>query len=393
MAPRAESGARTRPLLSALAAVLAALLSACSTMAPRTGLQQRVGNSDLDVGALRIRVRDMARRLPGLLEVAADDIAAASDSAEIRRRMLEFKSNAVPALQGALFQPDPVAALVDAWALVAQLQESLPERAKGVAKPLVDKAANALLQQEQEIEAVWKELADDADTTQMRARVHEWAAEHPLEGPIYARQSTAPLLATLTQMSRIRPLSAAATLLEDTRDLAARADVYSASLPRQARWQAEILATELSSSAMESPALRSAVDELARTVDVLDRLGTLAAGTPALVARERKAVLDSVNQERLALQTFITGERKAVLADVGSERAIVLDALHTERVQALQQLDGLAHGWVDHAFDRADRLVNHIFLWVLALAALALLGGLGLVLLLRGRRPSSRGSA
>ncbi|MFP2926923.1 hypothetical protein ACLESO_17335 [Pyxidicoccus sp. 3LG] len=48
---------------------------------------------------------------------------------------------------------------------------------------------------------------------------------------------------------------------------------------------------------------------------------------------------------------------------------------------ALQQVDGLARGWVDHAFDRAGHLVDRVFLWLLALVGLGLVGGLVLVVL------------
>ena len=352
-----------------LVAVLTALLAGCAATAPRTELQERVGRSDLDVGTLRIRVRDLARRLPGMLEVLAEDIARHTDSEPVRRAMLEFKVNAVPTLQAALFQPDPVAALVDAWALVAQLQGVLPESAEGVSPEVLARAQDGLRQVEAELEAQWKELAGTDDLSPVRERVHQWASEHPLQGHAYARESTVPLLAGLTDQSRQRLMRRAATLVEDTRDLTTRLDLYAGSLPRQARWQAELAATDMFSAALDAPALRTALGELDRTVDILDRLGGLAANTPALVARERAAVLDALERERLALQGFVTGERQAILSSAR-------DALHAERVATLQQVDGLAGGWVDHAFDRATRLVDRVFLWLLGLALLMLVGGL-----------------
>jgi hypothetical protein len=210
-----------------------------------------------------------------------------------------------------------------------------------------------------------------------RERVHAWAAEHPLTGTLVSRESTAPLLASVARASGGGLRKKAAGLLEDTRDLTARVDLYAASLPRQARWQAELVAAD----AMNAPALHSAMAEMARTVDILDRVGSMAANTPALVARERAAVLEALDMERRSLQDFISSERQAVMAGVGQERAAVVDALHAERVGALQQVDGLARGWVDHAFDRAGHLVDRVFLWLLALVALGLVGGLVLVVL------------
>ncbi|RKH51063.1 chemotaxis protein [Corallococcus llansteffanensis] len=364
--------------------VLATLVSACATLSPsRSELQERVGHSDLDVGALRIRVRDLARRFSGLLEATADGLAASSDSPEMAQTMLRFKANSVPAMQGALFQPDPVAAIVDAWALLAQMEEVLPRWAEHASPELRAEALRSLRDMESQVEALWREVSGSEDVSAARTRVHAWAAEHPLTAPLVARESTVPLLASVTATSGGSLLRRAAGLVEGMTDITARVDLYAASLPRQARWQAELAAAD----AMNAPILQSLMAELSRTVDLLDRVGGVAANSPALIARERMAVLEALDQERRLLQDYVTGERQAVLAGVGQERAVVVDALRAERVATLQQLDGLARGWVDHAFDRAVPLVDRVFQWLLALVALGLVGGLVLVtLLIRLRR-------
>lgn len=358
--------------------VLASLCTACATVEPRSALLERVGQSDLSVGALRIRVRDMARRFPAVLETASDDIAARSGDAEVRREMLEFKTNAVPAMQASLLQPDPVASLVDAWALLAQLEGVLAQRAAHAPPELIARARQTIEGLEAEVEALWKELSGNEDVSAAHQRVHAWAAEHPLTGPLITRDSTVPLLASVTDISKMSALGAAATLMQDTRDIAARVDLYAATLPRQARWQAELLMEQ----AATAPPLQSAVGELNRTVDILDRMGGLAERMPALVARERVAVLDGLDRSRLSLQDFASGERRALMVDVGHEREAVLAAIHSERVEALQQIDAMGVRWVDHAFDRTDRLVDRVFRWLLALTGLLVLGGLVLVALL-----------
>jgi hypothetical protein len=243
---------------------------------------------------------------------------------------------------------------------------------------MLAEAGRTLSDMESQVEGVWRELTRSEDTSAVRARVHEWAAAHPLTGNLSTRESTAPLLASVSKTSGGGLLTQVAGLLEDTRDVTARVDLYATSLPRQARWQAELAAAD----AMNAPALQSATAELARTVDILDRVGGVAASSPALVARERAAVLEAVSQERRSLQDFASGERLAILAGVGQERAAVLDGLHVERVATLQQLDGLVVGWVDHAFDRAGRLADHLLLGLAVLVGLGLVGGLILVALL-----------
>jgi hypothetical protein len=206
------------------------------------------------------------------------------------------------------------------------------------------------------VEALWRELSGREDVSHLRELVHAWAAEHPLTGSLVTRESTVPLLAAFTERSGVGLLGSAAALLESTQDVVMRMDLYAGSLPRQARWQAELLAQE----AMGAPVLVSAMDELGRAVDVLVRVGALAGDTPAWVAGERES-----------LQDFISSERQAVVS-----------ALHSERVEALAQVDTMGRGWVDRAFDRAEALVDHVLWWLLGLLVLLLLGLLGAAALL-----------
>ncbi|NOK34386.1 chemotaxis protein [Corallococcus exercitus] len=364
--------------------LLAALSAGCASLEPRRSeLATRVGRSDLSVAVMRTRVRDLARRFSGLIEALADDLALRSGSPSVAAAMLRFKANAVPAVQSTLFKPDPVAALIDTWTLLAQLEESLPRTAVGASPELVSQAHDSLVGLESQLETEWREVTGREDVTQDRDRVHAWAAEHPLTGPLVTRESTTALLASLTNVTGGGLRSTAASLIEDTRDLTARVDLYATSLPRQARWQAELVATD----AMHAPTVQAVLAELGRTVDLLDRVGAVAANTPALIERERRAVLGALHGERLGLQEFVTGERQAVFADVGRERQAVVDALHDERVATLQQLDGLARGWVDHAFDRLGPLVDRVFLWLALLLVLLGVGGvLGGLLLTRAWR-------
>ncbi|MBU8895047.1 chemotaxis protein [Corallococcus sp. M34] len=371
-----------------LGVVLALGLAACaSVQPPRSLLAERVGRSDLSVGVLRTRVRDLARRFSGLIEAMADGLAERSDSADVARAMLTFKSNAVPAMQGALFQADPVAALVDAWALLAQLEDALPASAARASPELLAQATRSLDDMEAQVEAQWRHVTGRSDVSPARARVHAWATAHPLTGPLVARESTASLLADVADVSGGGLLQSAAGLVEDTQDLTARVDLYAASLPRQARWQAELVAVD----ALESPALRTSVSELSRTVDILASMGERMADLPALVDRERVAVTAAVARERVALQVFFTGERQAVLADLSRERIAVMLGLHSERVATLEQLDGVGRGWVEESFTRATRLVDRVFLWLFALVGLGLVGGFGVgLVLLRAWRQAAR---
>ncbi|MFP2901785.1 chemotaxis protein, partial [Corallococcus sp. 4LFB] len=239
--------------------LFAALCGGCASLEPqRSELATRVGRSDLSVAVMRTRVRDLARRFSGLIEALADDLAARSGSPSVAAAMLRFKANAVPAVQSSLFKPDPVAALIDTWVLLAQLEEALPRSAAGASPELVARAHDSLVALESQLEAEWREVTGREDVTGARDQVHAWAAEHPLTGPLVTRESTTALLASLTDVTGGGLRSTAAGLVEDTRDLTARVDLYATSLPRQARWQAELVAT----GALRAPTVQAALAEL-----------------------------------------------------------------------------------------------------------------------------------
>ncbi|MBF5044200.1 chemotaxis protein [Aggregicoccus sp. 17bor-14] len=364
-----------RPPLASAALRLAALavglaLAGCATVeAPPSAALQKVGRSDLRPEELRIQVRALAPRFSGQLENLADDIARDAGDAPTRLAMTRFKANAIPAMQSALFQPDPVAAVVDAWALVAQLQDALvdieaqtPGRAR-LATP-------AFAGMERELEAVWADLTGKQDTSQARARVHRWARDNPLRGSVSARTDTTALLAGLTAQSGVGALGTAGRLMDTTQDLVARMDLQTAFLPKQGRWQAELFTL----GALQDPAYRDALPELPLLATALQEVTRQVQAVPWLMARERSAVLAGVRDERLGAQGFVTSEREALVTE-----------LRQERVAVLQEMDRTVQRAVDRSFDRAQALVDRMFLFALGLVLLAVLGALAVALLLRRR--------
>lgn len=359
-----------RSRLAAGAAVLV-LFTACAVAPTRSDLAEAAGATGLPPEQARIEVRALAGRFSGLLEGLADEITAQGGDPGTRLEMTRFKANAVPAMQGALFQRDPVAALVDAWALLAQMAQWLDARAGTVHPETAATARARLAAMEDEVAALWGRLAGADQVEPTRAEVEAWARDHPLTASLAARETTAPLLARLTARTGLRPLSAAAALLEDTQDLAARFDLQTAYLPKAGRWQAEQLYLE----ALTDPSLRPDLSGLRPLLTSLEAATRAAAGVSGMVARERTAVLAAARQERLEAQAWLTGERVAATGDLRAERAALVEDLRGERQAAFADADRVGAAAIDHAFDRMDRLV-----------ARALMGGallLGAFLLLQ----------
>ncbi len=351
--------------------LLQASLSGCASTQPKSELYNMVGRGQMTLGALKIIMRDCARRFPAVLEAAADTLAESATTSEQRRRLTEFKANGVPLVQSVLLKQDPVAALLDGWALLYQLRDYLVSGASIQARPA--EAARTVEELADELARLWAALTGRPDVRPERGRVEAWARAHPLRGSLMARDSTAPLLANLLGQSELSVAGAAASALEGVQDGLARVDLYALSVPRQARWQAEAAVQDLA----RSPEVAGAVASLNHALELAEPLSELAADTSAIISRERAAVLAHMDRERVALQGFVRDERRALMADVASER----DA-------AFRQADVMAQGIVDRVFERLQRILARAAVATLGLILAATL--CGWFLLSRRRRRAAR---
>jgi hypothetical protein len=86
--------------------VASALLLGCATGASQSKLMQQSATSEMSPDELRIRVRAKAPRFSGKIEEIADEIVRRKPTPAMRKSMTQFKMNAVPAMQNALYQAD-----------------------------------------------------------------------------------------------------------------------------------------------------------------------------------------------------------------------------------------------------------------------------------------------
>jgi len=304
---------------------------------------------EISKAELRIRVRALALPFSGMLEEAADSIIVETTDPEIRKLALMWKINGIPAMQAALFQPKPLAALLDAWALTIQTRDSVNG---GPASEIVP---------------------DDIQTIALQA------------------------------LNKIGIRKTVAAANETMGDLAARIDVYTTFMPKQARWQAEYLMGEM----MAGEDLGTVVSEFTELSNAIEAMAETVSDAPTMITAERTAVLAALQQERIAaieainqqmqeafefvtherveaFTTHLKEERIAVIEAMTAERIAALEALREELIATLEQVESMADTLVA---DSLKRLIDHAFIRLAQLGIVVLIVvGIGYFAL--RRRPS-----
>jgi hypothetical protein len=348
----------------------------------------KTSHMTVSASELRVQVRSLAGRFSGLMEEAGETVLRGETDRRLRRNALLWLTNGIPAIQQALFQPDPVAAMLDAWFLIAQIRGYFESRKASIDPENHALAVRILDEMESDLRIIVENSGPDVSYERGRELVYETAADYPIDHSFASRRGSTVFLAQFTTEAGGGALSSIGSLSESVEDLVARIDLNAEYIPKLARWQAMLfLLDEGFDTVAESI---ENLEHLEFVASEVERLSPLVEALPDLVVSEREAVLTAldaylsrtlgfidqqratlmgkdVRTEREAILAAIQEERFAVLAAIAEERAIVLDALRAERAATFEDLNAL----MDVAFTRE---VNKMFARGLVLASLFLIG-------------------
>jgi hypothetical protein len=343
----------------------------------------------VSAAALRVQVRSLADRFSGLMEDAGEEVLATETDPRKRRGALMWLTNGIPAMQQALFQPDPLAALVDAWFLIAQMRgyfDTAHERGVSPHHELI--AGKALDSMEADLKIIIDNSGPNASYEKGRELIYKNAAQVEIDESFASRRGSTVFLAEFTARAGGGALRSIGSITETVEDLVARIDLNAEYIPKLARWHAMLLALDGGYDTI--PESVENLEYLEFFAAEVERLTPLVESVPELVSDERIAVLEAldayltrtmafvdqqrttlmgedVRSEREAVLAAIRDERVAVFEAIAAERGIVLEALRAERAATFEDLDKL----MDHSFSRE---VNKIFVRGLILVLMFLAG-------------------
>ncbi len=347
------------------------LLAACATTPPaRTEIMKESG-AIVSAEALRTRLRALCPPSTARIEQAADAIAAASTDPAVQRRALVWKVNAVPALYQALYSQQPGAGLADAWALLLQLENYLDSDAgKAAFGPGVAVAQAATREVEARVEETYRWAVPDRDPSVLRARLDAWAREHPIDGNLATRRSLREDLASRIAGDGLSAFEAVGVAEEDLRGLIARVDYLPSMVAKQALWQAEIAFEDQGAPRVEAVLLRADA-ALGRLDQVIAWMG--GPGLEGLADHERKALMDAVTEQRIALATLVDAEREQLSRFASQERALVLAEVDRVRIATMEDARRIAREATEEGARKASEVLDRALLRAALVVAGAIL--------------------
>jgi hypothetical protein len=232
--------------------------------------------------------------------------------------------------------------------------------------------------------------APKANVPDLRERASTWAKAHPVQSNLTGRASVDPLLIRKVGETDLGTVASIKALGESLGDLTARLDSYNLYLPKQARWQAELLLTDVT----RDPEIKATLTNfstfsgtLAKTSNAMDRVPQYMTQARAamnsdvegqrlaaqeFISRERVEFLNGIQRERVAVIASMRGERVAATSDLHNETENVLDALHKERVDALSDFNNVSEKAVKDFDEKGRSLIDHFFLRAFELVLITL---------------------
>lgn len=308
------------------------LAAGCATRSKPAPLTEETKQAQVTRKEINYQLFDFVARYSRRIEFAADQIAASTSNPEVQRQSLLWKLGAVPAAFLAIVHQDPAAVLVDLWALCAQQTAYFTT---GAGKHLFGDqqvvAVTTARQLEAEAAAMATDLLRPESVVAAQEGIARWTAEHPLENYLFARTSI------ISMMARIFPDGVAGlsqtlnSIPAEVADLKGRLTLQMDHLPRQARWQAELMATDLTG--------RLVAQQLPNVSQ--------------LVKTEREVVLADIERQRLATLEAIRQERRIVLQGIEEMRKATLAELRAQPLALQIDFEKTGSALVDRLFARA----------------------------------------
>jgi hypothetical protein len=331
----------------------------CKSTAEKSTMMKQLKIKNVTSQELQIRISEFATHFAHEVEASADEIMSKTTDTSIRRQALIWKIYAIPACKAAATSADPLMAFIDTWTFVLQMTDYFETgRGKEVFGELQPIAISTSRGLELQILNSIKQRILPEGFEKAVDFVDDWVREHPIETQFFTRDSTLPLLTDVYRASPKGTLATVGSLDQGIRDVADRIAFLSDSLPREIRWQAELLME----NTVSGEKLEETLNNVNTLVKSIDRMARVVEQSPELIERERTAVFAEIREERKEILESIDKQRTETIQAMDEDILQAIKAIHEERVATVEDVS-----------KRIERKVNSLF-WRAFLCLAGLVG-------------------
>jgi hypothetical protein len=348
-----------------------ALLPGCSLLSLESPAEP-LTSRELNV---RLQTREYAHTFTDEVERAADHIAAKSADPKVQAEALRWKIQAAAASRRAATQMSPDMALLDIWALAAQMRELFGRGGAcaaifGGQQNIARNTSGAL---EKQIVEKARVLAPGEQFAQFQAFVAAYVRDSPLTSLDFTRASVASLwlLQTKEQASLISTVGTVPQVMSDMSD---RMRLYSDQMPEETLWRTELSLLEAGYGSEQWRSMTASLDKS------LAEIGDLANDSPALMRESlgelRETMLitaDRFDATWVQMVQAVHMERDALARNIANERASLTRAVDLQRAALAEDASRLLRDVTESTGRQVRALLRDIVVYALA-AFLVLLG-------------------
>ncbi|MEC8338513.1 MAG: hypothetical protein VXZ84_10255 [Planctomycetota bacterium] len=320
-------------------------VSACTTVPQQEGLlEAEIPHSKISSRNLRAMVSEYVPSYAHKVEATADMILAGCEDPETRKNALLWKINGISAAFGAASRPDPLASFCDLWVLTRQMRY-LAESGEEP-PPFGDWQQDVIatcLQLDKRCIEIDSKLEPNLDY--IESFVEKTARQHPMEDLYFDRTPIATENIEKIHQPKHELLHVLASMQDDVKDMQRLSALYAEYLPKQARWQAELLALGVD----QSPAVREALADFNMASQAMQQLASSADAMQNTVDAQLAALPEVVDQQRIETTRDLKKMQAQAMSQIRAEREAVMLAVHREQEEIRKWVEATALASADRA--------------------------------------------
>lgn len=368
-------------------APLLAVVACAPNVRPATPTVATVAGVTMPADRLRIEATEVSRRFAARVERVSEAVQDSTDDPRVWRHAQIWKINATQAAQDAAFRFEPLVSLLDIYALAVQ-QEAFFTTPPGdtLFGPYQGTVVSAVQTMRRDLKTYLLTILPPEREGRLVDTVEVWAARFPITTEQFSRYTIEGSAARLINADETSVFSAVGSMEQTVRTLDGRVAALQGSLPKQVRWQAELLTRDVLPASDRDSLIRG----LTTATRAIDRLSLTAEQLPGLVTGEREAVLEAVSRERELVVDAITAEREAVLLALGRGGEAALVALDSQRRVFMREAEAATLRIKDATAEELKEVLDDAIKKVALFIVLPTLAGIFILILslawiLRGR--------